>query len=172
MLKAAGIFLIAAAGAGMGFSKSRELTVREQQIKNFLQLAGYLKGAVRCGNASFPEAFEEIARRFEGEYSEFLRKVSRTLRSSTGQTLGEIFGTCAKESFVQTAFSREEKELVFSLGERLGYLDREMQLRQIEGFETELSAMLLILREELPEKKKLCRSLGILGGLLLGILLW
>ena len=47
-----------------------------------------------------------------------------------------------------------------------------MQLRQIEMFEMELSEALEHLKKELPEKKKLCRSMGILGGILLGVLLW
>ena len=47
-----------------------------------------------------------------------------------------------------------------------------MQIRQIEVFETELSEALENLKKELPEKKKLCRSMGILGGILLGVLLW
>lgn len=69
-------------------------------------------------------------------------------------------------------FSAEEMELIASLGDRLGYLDREMQLRQLDVFEEELCRRLDFLACQLPEKKKLCRNLGILGGIFLGVLLW
>lgn len=172
MLKAAGIFLIFMAGTGIGFSKSMEFTRREQELRMFLQIALYLKGAVRCGNASLPEAFLETACKFEGVYRKFLMEVSECLKMANGRTCGSIFRDCAEKNLEGTALSAEEKEIVFSFGCRLGYLDREMQLRQIEMFEMELSEALEHLKKELPEKKKLCRSMGILGGILLGVLLW
>ena len=47
-----------------------------------------------------------------------------------------------------------------------------MQLRQLDIFEEELCRRLDFLACQLPEKKKLCRNLGILGGIFLGVLLW
>ena len=61
---------------------------------------------------------------------------------------------------------------LFELVMALGYLDREMQLRQLDVFEEELCRRLDFLACQLPEKKKLCRNLGILGGIFLGVLLW
>ena len=172
MLKAAGIFLIFLAGTGIGFSKSMEFTRREQELRNFLQIAAYLKGAVRCGNASLPEAFLETAGKMEGTYRDFLMCVSASMKDAQGRLFGSIFRDCAEKILTETALSIEEKETVFSFGGRLGHLDREMQIRQIEVFEMELSEALENLKKELPEKKKLCRSMGILGGILLGVLLW
>lgn len=50
-------------------------------------------------------------------------------------------------------FSAEEMELIASLGDRLGYLDREMQLRQLDIFEEELCRRLDFLACQLPEKR-------------------
>lgn len=172
MLKAAGIFLIFAAGAGLGFHKSLELTTRERNLSAFLQISIYLKGVIRCGNASLPEAFAQAAARFGGMYGKFLLEIYERMCSSRGESFGEIFRDCAQEQLSGTGFSQREKSLIFSFGERLGCLDREMQLNQLTFFEKELEEELVLLRRELPERKKLCRSLGILGGLLLGVLLW
>lgn len=172
MLKFAGILMILIAGTGMGAAKSMELTVREQNLKKFLWLTSCLKGAVRCGNTCFPEAFLEISGKFDGMYREFLRNLADRLKSQEGQTIGKIFRDCAKKKLRDAGFSAEEMELIASLGERLGYLDREMQLRQLELFEEELCKRLDFLAGELPQKKKLCQSLGILGGIFLGVLLW
>lgn len=172
MLKIAGILMIFIAGTGMGTAKSMELTKREQNLKKFLWLTSCLKGAVRCGSICFPEAFLEISGKFDGMYREFLQNLADRLKSQEGQTLGQIFRDCARKHFRNAGFSAEEMELIASLGDRLGYLDREMQLRQMEIFEEELCKRLDFLAGELPEKKKLCRSLGILGGIFLGVLLW
>ena len=51
-------------------------------------------------------------------------------------------------------------------------LDKEMQIRQIEFLENNLEVRRNQLREKLPEQKKICQTLGILGGILLAVLFW
>ena len=58
------------------------------------------------------------------------------------------------------------------LGEKLGYLAREMQIRQLELYETDFLYLLQNLRKDKEEKKKIYRSLGVMGGILLAILFW
>ena len=86
--------------------------------------------------------------------------------------MGEIYRQCAEAKLQRLELSREERELVWSLGGRLGYLDREMQLRQLELCEEETRRRLEDLRKEMPDKKKIYQSLGVLGGILLAVLLW
>ena len=63
-----------------------------------------------------------------------------------------------------------EKEKIFSLGERLGYLGMDMQLRQLQLLEEDLENEIQELNKDLKEKKKLYQSLGILLGILLAVL--
>ena len=67
---------------------------------------------------------------------------------------------------------KEEEELFFSLGSRLGYLDLEMQMKELLLYEEELTRRTEELRREMPAKKKVYESLGILGGILLAVLVW
>ena len=172
MLKNAGIFLILLAGTGIGYSKSRELTFREKNLRIFLQLVIFLKGEIRCGNMALPEAFQEIAGKLPGMYRDLLEKVSAELKKSQGFSLGEIFYRYSMEKIRGLPFSGEERELICSLGGRLGYLDREMQLRQLDLYEEDVLRCLDNLRRGMPEKKKIYQSLGVLGGILLAVLLW
>ena len=163
MLRMAGIILILLAGAGMGYAGSKELTMREKNLRQFLQLIIYLRGEIRCGCASLPEGFRETADRFSGVYREFLREVSQRLGNPAGGSMGEIYRQCAEAKLKRLELSREG---------RLGYLDREMQLRQLELCEEETRRRLEDLRKEMPDKKKIYQSLGVLGGILLAVLLW
>ena len=172
MLKTAGIFLILAAGTGLGYTKSKELTERERNLRAFMQSAAYLQGAVRCGNAGLSEAFRETGKRMEGVYREFLFEAADRMEETRGLTFEEIYRETADRCFPSQAFSIRERAIIYGIGEKLGCFDREMQLRQLEGVEKELSQALMELRKELPQRKKLCQSLGILGGILLGVLLW
>ena len=71
--------------------------------------------------------------------------------------MGEIYRQCAEAKLKRLELSREERELVWSLGGRLGYLDREMQLRQLELCEEETRRRLEDLRKEMPDKRKYIR---------------
>ena len=168
MLKSAGILLILLSGAGLGYSKSRELTFREKNLRIFLQMLTFLK----CGNLSLPEAFRETAGKLPEMYGELLREIAGRLKQSPGHPLGDIFRQCSGKTLRELPLSKEELELISSLGGRLGYLDREMQLRQLELCEEETLRLLENLRKEMPEKKKIYQSLGIMGGILLAVLLW
>lgn len=59
----------------------------------------------------------------------------------------------------------------FSFGEYLGYMDLEMQMRQLSLYENNLEAEILKRKAEVSGKKKLYQGIGILGGLLLAVLL-
>ena len=95
------------------------------------------------------------------------------MEKSDGKTLEEIMYICGeKELGGRERDRREMLEILRSLGSKLGYLDKEMQIRQIELLETELEVRRNQLREKLPEQKKICQSLGIMGGILLAVLFW
>ena len=76
------------------------------------------------------------------------------------------------EGCVSINGAEEERESFLSLGEKLGYLDREMQVAQLTLLEEELSHRIRTLKNTLPKQQKTYRSMGILGGILLAILLW
>lgn len=172
MLKAAGLVLIIIAGTGIGFSKSLELTYRERALGTILRMVICLKGEIRCGNASLHDAFCGAARKLPGVYGEFLRDTACELQKNTGCPFNEIFRMCAKRHLGELSLTKEEQEKLFSLGEHLGYLDLDMQMRQLEIYERDLEQDIDRLRLDMPGRKKAYQSLGILGGVLLAVLVW
>jgi len=172
MLKAAGIFLIIISAAGLGFSKSYELICREKALEMLLRLVILLKGEIRWGNESLPEAFSGAGRKLSGEYGDFLLQTAERARDCPGIRFGEIFRQCAEEKLGHLPVSEEEREAFYTLGGHLGYLDMEMQMKQLELYEGELLRSIEELKSETPAKKKVYQSLGILGGILLAVLIW
>ena len=129
-----------------------------------------LKGEIRYGNTSLYDAFTGAAGKLEGKYREFFLNTAEEIKMKKGKPFGEIFRNCARESLDDQNFTREEKEKIFSLGERLGYLGMDMQLRQLQLLEEDLENEIQELNKDLKEKKKLYQSLGILLGILLAVL--
>lgn len=170
MLKTAGIFLILTASAGIGFGKSRELVLRERALGHILLMIRWLKGEICSQHASLPNAFLGVSQRMPDQYREFLTKLSKEMRESHGVRFGELFQNCAMETLNELPLSKKEWELFLSLGGCLGYLDLEMQRRQLEFYEEEFARFLNDLRMEAPARKKVYQSLGVMGGILLAIL--
>ena len=166
MLRAIGAFLVFLASAGMGCQESRKLSEHIQALEDYLQVIICLKGEIRYGGSSLPDAFYEAAMHCSERYAVFLKTVSEKMENRQEEDPGRIVRQCAMEYLRENALSAEEKE------RRLGYLDREMQLRQLSLYESEFERMIQKAKETAPAKKKLYHSLGVFGGAMLAILFW
>ena len=162
--------MILLSGAGLGFNKSRELGNRKKHLEMLMRMIILLKGEIRYGNTSLYDAFTGAAGKLEGKYREFFLNTAEEIKKKKGKPFGEIFRSCARESLDDQNFTREEKEKIFSLGERLGYMGMDIQLRQLQLLEEDLENEIQELNKDLKEKKKLYQSLGILLGILLAVL--
>lgn len=173
MLKLAGIAFLLLGGTGIGYARSLELTRSEKELESLRQLLFLLKGEIRCANSTLSDAFRQIAGKIGEPFGDILRETAEMMEKADGKTLEEIIYICGEKELGNKNQSRRELlEILRSLGSRLGYLDKEMQIRQIELLETEVEDRRRQLREKLPEQKKICRSLGLLGGILLAVLFW
>ena len=162
--------MILVSGTGCGFALSSRLTRRKRNLEMILRMLILLKGEIRYGNTSLYDAFTGAAGKLEGKYREFFLNTAEEIKKKKGKPFGEIFRNCARASLDDQNFTREEKEKIFSLGERLGYLGMDMQLRQLQLLEEDLENEIQELNKDLKEKKKLYQSLGILLGILLAVL--
>ena len=101
----------------------------------------------------------------------FLNQVSSRLREYPDKSFQQVFQEEVKENLKQSALSAKDKEALMQMGAFLGYLDKDMQLRTVELYLEELDREIQTAGESIPGKQRLCRSLGILGGLFLVLLL-
>ena len=170
MLRTVGLCVIVISGVGCGFAMSNELGRRKKMMEMILRMIILLRGEIRYGNTSLYDAFTGAAGKLEGKYREFFLNTAEEIKKKKGKPFGEIFRNCARASLDDQNFTREEKEKIFSLGERLGYLGMDMQLRQLQLLEEDLENEIQELNKDLKEKKKLYQSLGILLGILLAVL--
>jgi stage III sporulation protein AB len=172
MQKLLGIILILFSAAGLGFGQGRLLTGQLKAREKLLQLTILLKGEIRYGNITLADAFLQVSRNFPDAYGTFLKELARELQETRGCSFFTVFAECAAGHFEDMGLQKEEQELLLFLGEHLGCTDQEMQMRQLTFCEEELQRKTEEFRRELPDKKKVSQSLGILGGILLAVFVW
>ena len=136
-------------GIGIGSAKSAELGKRKKMLEMILRMIILLRGEIRYGNKSLYDAFTGASGKLEGKYREFFILTAQEMKKKTGVTFGRIFRECA--------------------GKCLD-LGLEMQLKQLDQLEKETEYAIRELEKDFHEKRKLYRSMGILGGIFVVVL--
>ncbi len=137
-----------------------------QELKKALSL---LKTEIIYAITPLPEALEHIGNRLETFKLLFL-EISKEFKNRNGESAYVIW----ERTIVKlkgTHLNREDKEILINFGKALGYLDKEMQTKNIELTIEYLEEHIGKLAESQSKNRKLYQSLGILGGLLLTIIL-
>lgn len=172
MLKLVGAVLIIFASAGLGYLKSKELMLHEKNLEEFLQVILCLKGEIRCGNSSLSDALRDTACRCRGRYEEFLERVAACIEANTEEKLSIIFQNCTENYLTDLKLDEDERRKISLLGEKLGYLDGKCRFGSWNYMKQIFFIFCKICGKIKEEKKKIYRSLGAMGGILLAILFW
>lgn len=157
---------------GLGFDMSGKLGRRRRMLEMILRMIILLRGEIRYGNKSLYDAFTGASGKLEGKYREFFILTAQEMKRNAGRSFGEIFRECAEKCLNLDCLSQEEREQFCSLGDRLGYLGLEMQMKQLDQMEKETEYAIRELEKDFREKRKLYRSMGILGGIFAVVLFW
>lgn len=139
MLKLAGMFLVVLACTSLGIGMGRELLERVNALKELERLLAMLKGEIQYAATPLQEAFAQLSGRGGGRYRAFLCGLSHTMDEREGKSIGELFGECADQFLQTSGLSRGDIEQLVRLGARLGYLDRETQVRTLALYQEELA---------------------------------
>lgn len=171
IMKLAGCILIIAGSSGLGVWMAQWYNRRLETLENLRQMIILLKGQILYANAPLEEAFDTIGRRTEGVLAGLFLKISERIRTQNGEPFNSLWkeevGLLAQEA----PLSRKDRQVLSSLGEHLGFLDRDMQERNLLLYLEQLDLDIGKLREQKQERGRLYISLGVMGGLFLSILL-
>ena len=159
-------------GIGCGFAMSNELGRRKKMMEMILRMIILLRGEIRYGNKSLYDAFTGASGKLEGKYREFFILTAQKMKEKTGDSFGTIFRESAGKCLDLDCLSQEERDRFYSLGDQLGYLGLDMQLKQMDLMEKETEYAIRELRKDFCEKRKLYRSMGILGGIFVAVFFW
>ncbi len=170
-MKIAGAVCIIAACTAMGFSFSFRLRCRYGELTELKKILYLLSGEIRFGGSTLDEAFEMVRDRCEEPYRGFFSALSGELKKGGGRTLSQIWREAVNEKLPGSRLSREDRNILQRVGEDLGCLDKETQLKSLSLSIEQLDGAGKALYAELPKKMKLYNYLGILTGVFLTIFL-
>ncbi|MBS6196118.1 MAG: stage III sporulation protein AB [Clostridiales bacterium] len=170
MIRLTGAVLLFIACCGMGFWKSQQCAGRVRQLQELMRIGEFLKGEITFARTTLPEAMERIGEKTESPFAEFLGELAVRLRKYSGEKFSVILRQTMEETMKNTYLEKEDVEAFYQAACNLGYLDKEMQIHLLERYLKEQEQKVKLLTAQLPGKRKLLRSLGVLGGAFLVIL--
>lgn len=121
-------------------------------MEMILRMIILLRGEIRYGNKSLYDAFTGASGKLEGSTENFYTYGTENERK-TGDSFGTIFRESAGKCLDLDCLSQEERDRFYSLGDQLGYLGLDMQLKQMDLMEKETEYAIRELRKDFCEKE-------------------
>lgn len=163
--------LVILACAGIGYYMSTKLALQLKALQILKKLVIMLKGEILYMNAPLEEAFLSVAERLPLPFSRFLLAVSEDLGERSSRPFYEVWCEDADQHLKESNLSAHNLKELKEMGENLGYLDRQMQEKTLNLYLQQLEEEMEIQKSEFPQKSKIYRTLGVMGGIFITIVL-
>lgn len=129
-----------------------------------------LQGEIRYGRTPLPEACYEVERRVCGASRLFFHQVAEQLKEGAC-SVGQVWNEATEEFFSSAQMRPEDREEWKRLGNTLGYLDVEMQLRTMDIYLQRLQTSIAQADAERSNRTRMYPLLGTFGGVLICLVL-
>lgn len=171
MIKILGGLIICLSMTALGLKKAAVVEKRLDILNEFEKSLVLLKGEIKYSAASLPESVLSVSNRTNGIIKDFYKSVSETIFNSPELLFSKVWEEECGKSFKLYEINQEDLNLIIDLGALLGHLDVDMQIKNIELSINRLKERQLDATEDIKNKSKLYKTLGISGGALLTLLL-
>lgn len=172
LLRLAGAVAVLLASAALGFYCGVRETFRVRDLMEFKKALVILASEIEYMRAPLPAACANIAGRVVGPISVIWSHFSDLLTKNKGETAYQLWVQAIDSQKEDTYFAPEDIEILDGFGKTLGYLDKKMQLNAINYAADYIDEKAAVLKASENKNKRMYRSLGIIGGFLLAVILW
>ncbi|PTX53916.1 stage III sporulation protein AB [Melghirimyces profundicolus] len=172
MIKLLGACFILLSTSAIGFRIARAYADRPRQIRRMRGALSLLQTEITYGSRRLDRICEQIAKREKDPVRSLYTRTAHYLKTLDGVSTFECWKRAVEETWPSTALKNPEKEVLIDFGKTLGISDREDQLSHLVRARTNLEVEESQAREEQMRYEKMCKSLGVLAGALIVILIY
>ncbi len=172
MLKLIGAMLILSAGTLFGFFQSFQYSRRPKHLRSLIQALQRLETEIAYGFTPLPDALAAISRQSPKPLSAFFEQAASRLEGRDAPSIRESWRSAVDSEWKNTAMKENEKQIMNELGLTIGMTDREDQVKHLRLAVLQLQGEEEQAREEQRRYETMWRSLGVLLGVLIVILIY
>lgn len=171
LFKIAGSIIVILSCSFLGFILSRDCSRRPQQLRELQGLLQMFENQISYLSDIITEAFERIGRVSGSGTGIFFNKTVEILKDGIISNASEAWEQAVKQCIRTTALNREDEEIMLSFGKLLGNTDIEGQVKNIRLTLGQLELQESKAEESRKRNENMYRSLGMLGGIAVVIVL-
>lgn len=172
MLKLIGACIILIGTTWAGFQHARSFAERPKQIRQIRSALQLLETEIGYGTRHLMDACQSIAGRMEGTVQAIFYQAYENLLHLDGASTYECFYQAVESNWGKTCMKQPEKQVILDFCKTLGISDRQDQLQNLTVAKSNLEIEEQKAREEQAQYEKMYKTLGVLAGALLIILMY
>ena len=158
--------LIITTSSSLGIMLSKKYIDRVDELKAFKSALNMLKTKIRYTYAPLTDIFTDISKSLRGNVSVLFQNACEQIEAK-----GATDGFCAAIEMTRLNVSKEDKLVMKNLSKLLGKTDAEGQINEIELTESFLESQIETAEIEREKNAKLYKTLGVISGVGLVIIL-
>ncbi|OBZ18948.1 stage III sporulation protein AB [Bacillus sp. FJAT-27264] len=172
MLKLFGAVLVVLAGTLAGFQRARQYADRPRNIRGLIAALQRLETEIMYGFTPLPEALRRIGQQCKEPLRALFVQAAEEMSPPHDRSAEEAFGRAMEVHWKATAMKAGEKEIMRQLSCTLGTSDRSNQSNHIALALQQLKQEETAAREDQGKYETMSKSLGLLLGALIVILIF
>lgn len=171
VIKTIGMGCVLISATILGWYIDRLQILRIQDLEGLRRMLHMLHAEVNYSITPLPTALKEIMNKNDTRINFILTELLNLISKKTGESISVLWEQAIKNQLPYVYLEKEDAKTLISFGQSLGYLDKEMQKKNIEITLGYVENQINKLEKQHNKNGRLYRSLGILGGCLICILL-
>lgn len=174
-IKLVGAALVILAGAGFGACPVHKITERTKAFESLYFCLLRLKSEINHGGKPLPQAIKtasESKREMkDGIYRIVMGDLAKRLEKGK-EAYEKQLRECVEAGFRGSIITKEEQDAFYDVFLLLGGGDKEKQVQMISYYAENVRQAIAQEKQKKKEKSYLYRSLGILGGIFLSVIMY
>ncbi|ANY71927.1 stage III sporulation protein SpoIIIAB [Paenibacillus ihbetae] len=172
MLKLIGALLVIGAGTLAGFYQAQQFAVRPRQLRELILALQRLETEISYGFTPLPDALERISASLRDPLKSLFAQAAQYMRPDYGLSAQDSIRKALEDYWKRTSMRNAEREVMEQLSGVLGTSDRQDQMKHIALAAQQLKHEEEAAREDQAKYEKMSKSLGLLIGALIVILIF
>jgi len=171
IIKFIGAVILISATSLIGFSLANDCSKRPRALRELQSLLQMLENEISYLSNLLLEAFNRIYEGTNSDTAILFREAAKNL-GTNGITADEAWEKSIEENYAKLSLNKEDKTILVTFGKMLGNSDLEGQLNNIKLMSSQLKLQELKAEGMRLKNEKMYRSLGVLSGLAITIVLF
>ena len=171
VFKLLGCIMVLFSSGFLGYVLSTDCKKRPRQLRELQSMLQIFENQISYLSDVLIEAFGRICSSSNGETGIFFSNTVERLQSGRNVSAAQAWEEAVRENIRKTSLNKEDEEILVSFGKLLGSSDLEGQIKNIRLTLSQLKLQEQKAEESRTKNEGMYRSLGILGGIAVVIVL-